>query len=184
MNTRLTKEMRKEIKGQLLSDKFAKRKSVIADKLQAFALKVYETKFTFGERRILNRLPDGWFREEAYVGARLGHFDFHISLNKKRLRVPYETSHYMLAVANDHPLTKTYAELKEEQNAIEKEEAELKREIDAVLFSVVTANKLVEVWPEIKKKVTQVCKTFEDTANLPAPRVDFLNKTLGLTKAA
>jgi hypothetical protein len=53
-----------------------------------------------------------------------------------------------------------------------------------VLFSVTTANKLVDVWPEIRKTVEDICKTYVASSNLPAPRVEFLNKTLGLTKAA
>jgi hypothetical protein len=190
-NIRLSTTVREQIRRALLSTRFDKRTKELEAAQDKLARDVYETAYDQTTRRKMNALPEGWLPETKSVWARFGCIDFHRELpDKKRLRVPFEKhGHYgssaaLLAVDADHVLSKRHQDIRKELDAIQRERNDLTREIDAVLFSVTTANKLVDVWPEIRKTVEDICKTYVASSNLPAPRVEFLNKTLGLTKAA
>lgn len=190
-NIRLTSRLRFKIRAALMLKRFDARRKALATEKSALAFAAYEAAFDAATRRKMNRLPAGWLPEISTIAAKFGYTEFYQALpDKKTVRVPsdktgrYGSAPVLIAVGQEHPLYQRHAKMQAEDRAIEQEANDLTREIDAVLLSVSTASKLMTVWPEITATVEEICKHYVPSANLPAPRVDMLNKVLGLTKAA
>lgn len=148
----------------------------------------YNVCFTPKKRKILNEAPDGWFplQNHCYV-SRDGRGLTRIKFNEKK-RVPYSNycgSNPSAVVIEDHPffekldaLQMVVTERKEELDVIKQQRAQLRAEVGAVIGTVTTIKRLLEVWPE--------CKNFLPDVNSapsglpPAVLISELNKKLGV----
>lgn len=186
LSVKLNEPIRKTILKSLLADKFQKR----SDKLKAegcdFAMDIYREAFSEADRRKMKSLPDGWLPEAFTVSAQIGgQYIYKDCPDKKPVRIPHaKRNECLVNLPSSHPLYDRMMALNAEEKELTEEKEKLTAEINAVLYSVTTANKLIEIWPEISKTVNAACKTYVASANLPAPRIDLLNQSLGLNKAA
>lgn len=186
-SVKINDKHRQEIRRVLLTKKFSERKGKVLARRRKLALRIYNRAFSAKDRAAMSALPSGWLPMVKTIKARLGTSDFGAELPEGHGPVPiptdkyayYEQSNFLIAVGVDDELSKEADELDRESRSILTEEDALSREINAVLYSVRTSNRLIVAWPEIEKIVEATCKT--QAVNLPAPRVGYLNKELALS---
>jgi hypothetical protein len=179
---------RAAIRRTLISDKFHQREGRVKNLRATLALELYNDNFDAEQQTKMRELPRGWLPLVRSVQARIGTVDFGNELpGGTPLPVPYnyhahgENTRCLKVYGAEHHFAGQLIEILEEERDIKTEKERLTGEINGVLYSVTTSNKLVTVWPEIRSVVENICRTIT-TANLPAPRVADLNKALGLTK--
>lgn len=184
---KLNDRHRRQILTNLLNARFAQQEAALQQELDALGEKIYDVAFDTLEQVKMASLPHHYLPTVKYIKARLGNTDHEFTLLTPR-RVPFVNLHHsdhaghVIVLPDGHPLAKVFLDNRNIYQRIQDEKQELKKEIYAVLLSVTTSNKLVATWPEIRAVVESVCNT-TSTANLPAPRVDHLNKVLGLKVA-
>lgn len=185
LSVKLNESIRRAILKSLLADKFEKQSAKLRTESVDFAMSIYKEAFSEADRRKMKALPDGWLPETQTIQAEIGGQYVHLCLAEKQyVRIPSERRGCLLKLESSHPLYDRMMKLNAEEKELGEEKDKLIAEINAVLHSVTTANKLIEIWPEISKTVNAACKTYVTSANLPAPRIDLLNESLGLKKAA
>jgi hypothetical protein len=188
---KLNTSHRDAIQRKLIENKFSPREKQLVLDNEKLALDVYHATFSPSERKKMDELPVGWLRRVHTIRARLGGVDFGYKLaGKKSVPMPAEKcdtyneqSTFLLAVS-DGPLAVEARRLERETEAIKTEKEKLRSEIRSVLFNATTANRLITLWPEIKPVVDAVLSVYVVQQNLPAPRVEDLNKALGLKSVA
>lgn len=180
---RLTKELRKRIKDQIIEHRFNDDKSKLDQKKDKFALKVYTTVFSKKERELLVSLPEGWTTKLSSFQVNLGGETHRFYLSEK-LIFPGGYSNYSTVKAYDgsHALSEEKAKLICEKQNFNAEVNSAKADINAILTSVSTIKRLKEAWPEITTIVDNLAPE-EKIANFPAVRMQDLNKSLKLPVA-
>lgn len=187
MSVKLSTHHRNNIRKTLLLDKFAARREANKKRLQEIAERIYRQVFPEHLEAKLNEVPETWLPRVNQICFRVCAEHHMVDLDRW-VRVPYEklwNSGHTVCLVNllpPDPIALAYVEYRDEKMRLEKEESKVSDEINAVLYSVTTANKLMQVWPEIKPLVERICGA-PQTVNLPAPRVDHLNQLLGLKVA-
>jgi hypothetical protein len=190
MTTKLNDNHRRLIRNRLLAGKLAKREADLKQYKAGLALKIYDTSYSGTQRLHMESLPEGWLKTVKIIKARLGGIDFGSELpDGMTVRVPasgygYQNESSFLLSELHGPLAEEAVKLDQEGKSIVADKERLTHEINSVLHSVTTANRLVTVWPEIKEIVDEVCRTYAVNANLPAPCVTNLNRDLGLVAVA
>lgn len=86
--------------------------------------------------------------------------------------------HGAITLTADDPLTQQLYDIDHDAAALDEHVKHLTASITAVLESVTTDTKLVEIWPEAVAFIPAAERAA--TSNLPALRVDELNKLIGL----
>ena len=186
---RLTSRHREQITRALLAQRFEQEEKAIEAEQSQLALRAYHERFNQADRKRMIALPAGWMNETNHVSARFGSDDFHGYLPGKEsvrgtaeIGLGYGSSAYVISLPWDHSLSKKHSEWKNRRRKLRADKAKAESDIKQVLSSVTTSARLAEVWPEIKKTVEAVCGAAAPS-NLPAPRIEELNKMLGLIAA-
>ena len=157
MALRLTQEIRGQIIKAAIAAKFDKRDAayeksriVLADAIYKNACGAYE--------RSARRLPAEWFNSENGICLSHDRYRWHggtgvpdryLTMSRSR-PLPYH-SHDVFKVDGNHPLNDMCNAVADECAAIAKDKDELRDKLHALLYSVQTAEKLHEVWPEGKR---------------------------------
>lgn len=178
---RLTNAIREEILNKLLVHKFSQEEQDIKREMMDFALEVYRSALTKEELAWVNSAPKS----------------FRCSIGSGYIRAYFAGQHCLLDVsadscfaftdeiasrmrfAADHPFTTTFEKIEQKDRAFRIRRRNAENEAEAVLWSVQTLKKLLEVWPEIEP----FCPTPEvktKTSTAIAIRRDELNNTFGL----
>ncbi|MBS0859610.1 Nmad5 family putative nucleotide modification protein [Providencia rettgeri] len=79
---------------------------------------------------------------------------------------------------SDHELSKRFEKLKQKENKLAEKETEIETTTRAILSSVTTIKRLIEIWPESKELIP--ADISKSSATLPALQVEDLNKLIGL----
>ena len=179
-STRLNSDMKRKIRARLIGDQFKKRRDAANKREQALAMAVYRHVFPPNDRRRMSRLPEGWLPTRELVKVELA--GKVVGLHSgTRLRVPESKTFGVIAQYDaKSSFSREWTDIEAERRAIADDESRLKAEIDAVLNSVTTDNRLIEKWPEAAKIVREVVSSMTGKGGVPAVQMGKLNKKLGL----
>lgn len=191
MAQRLTNDLKRDIKNQILDETFVEKKAVIQARREAMADDVYKASFDETVLAKIKDLPPEWVRVDDNIGitvlneaGREMYWSFKFS-DGRCLPMPatYKWRNQFLDVL------KTDDEFAIRALEIDSLEAELRTEretltsaIEGVLGSVTTLNKLLEVAPDWKQYVPEWY--LEEKKSVPAVRIDAVNELIEAFKKA
>lgn len=192
---KLTQSNRFDILHAILAHRFAKEAAQICIAYRRLAEQLYHRKYNVHAQVAMNALGDGWLPEDTSFRVQLGGAYWEADFNYCGVRgvrgsdLP-ETARYrflardvngnrcLLALEAGDPLTIEYECIVARHMEHDARREEASSKINAVLASVTTTARLLEVWPEIAPFLPGP----PSVHNLPAPRVDELNLMLGLAR--
>lgn len=143
---RLTNTLRQQILGKILDHAFAKREEILMARELRLAIKVRDRKlgsFLHSWKAMPDFLRDVR-RDSARV--RVGGQIFLLKLPKD-----VETVHQELSLAADDPLGEHITRWADDRRTLLKQREELRAQAWAILCSVTTVKRLLEVWPETRE---------------------------------
>lgn len=198
---RLTKSIREAILKDLLRHAFLTEATDMLNRACALAEDVFTD--LYGEHLdTMNKLPSCFFTtsnqfrvvfdtDHAYLSFTYGIGTYLADefraigmrpLQKKDRRVPFvmTTNSACKVFPGDHDLTKRHAALKDEKASLTEKMRKARRSAVAVLDSVSTINRLVDVWPEARQFAEAYRVQGERKALLPVVPREELNSALGL----
>ena len=200
---RITAEIRDGIIANAVAQRFAADKLQIAEQeehvrqLTVERDKVgYEAAFSEVDRKRLSAAPEGWFPKSTSVKVAVEETNEVIEIKfAEAQRVPYEVhdnrynTHIASIISPDHPymaarnaVRDAKAILDAMQKELSERERALRSRVKAVVESVTSVARLVEVWPEVTELLPEVHAGPKGT--LPALLISDLNAEIGLKAAA
>jgi len=182
MAVRLTNFIREQILAAVLKHAFEAREKDLKERKQAFAKEIYNDIYPPKVRAAMAALPEGFLPTSDYLkvsfeGGSYTRVDFGESL-------PIANDHMYSAAKvypPEHPFTARFIALDREEKDLKREKDEAKNNAKAVLESVTTVKKLIDVWPEIETFARPYAA--ESTSRAVALPVRELNARLGLPPA-
>lgn len=154
----------------------------------------YELAFTPAERKRLAEAPEGWFPTLSSVRVQVEGGVVEDVQFEKAERVPYEVkdnrwSKVAAVVTGDELYFKLDKQIDEAEEALSQRDSalrekknELRNRAVAVIESVTTVNRLLEIWPEVHDFLPE--ENAGPGGGVPAILVSDLNDQFGLKKAA
>lgn len=200
---RITAEIRDGIIANAVAQRFAADKLAISEQeehvrqlTKARDQVGYEAAFSEVDRKRLSAAPEGWFPKSTSVKVAVEETNEVIEISfAEAQRVPYEVhdkrynTHIASIIRPDHPymaarnaVRDAKAILDAMQKELSERERALRSRVKAVVESVTSVGRLVEVWPEVTELLPEVHAGPKGT--LPALLISDLNAELGLVKAA
>lgn len=183
MSTRLTNSIRETILKKAIARAFDKKEAALEKLKSDFAQKLYSTTFWEYEQA-MRALPRGFFkyREQRDISVRTD--DGYVYLRKLDLRgekpFPFLTEEFDL-IGEGHPMRYAAMEVIGEMELLKVEQNEFERDCRAILWSVNTVKRLLEVWPEIEDLVPNEPKK---SVPIPYDLTIRLNERLGISGGA
>lgn len=189
--------VRDEIVKNVLAHKFVVERSAVSEK-QAEIDRLKETRNNLGYemvyseaiRKALEKSPKGWFPTVRQVRVMVEDEGVsEVKFGKERL-VPYEDysggySRVTAIVSSDHPyfqankqVDKLKEELRDYQRTVGDEERLASAKVLAVINSVTTTGKLIEIWPEVQSFMPEMVSS--SSGGVPAEFIGDLNSYLNL----
>lgn len=198
---RITAELRDGVIVNALSQRFAADGLLIAEqdeRLRQLTIARdqagYEAAFCETDRKRLSAAPEGWFPKTTTVKVAVEETNEVIEiLFSEPQRVPYEVydhrhgTHIASIIAPDHPYMAARAArdakaiLEAMQGELTEHKRALRAKVKAVVESVGSVARLIEVWPEAQQFLPEVHAG--PSGNLPALLISDLNAELGLKAA-
>lgn len=179
MTVRLNSFIREQILDAVLKHAFEDREKALKEEKHALGDAVYNDIYPKKVREQMAAMPEGFlpvdddlrvqFDGEGYTQVYFG----------ERRRIANAHRHNAAKVFDaKHPLTLRFAKYQKELSALKAEKNNAKSSAEAVLGSVTTVKKLIEVWPEVE----QFARPFaaESPSRAVALPIKELNKSLGL----
>jgi len=123
---------------------------------------------------IMKQLPSTAFMTESSVRVVWGDRNNYKYVNSNDYKAFYRP--LMLNTDSKSTWVKILNNLETQKDVLNKQRRELAHDLRQVVNSVTTVKRLLEVWPEGKKWIEEVCLNI--TPNLPAVTTDNLNKKL------
>lgn len=200
---RINAELRDGIVANALTQRFAADRLLIAEQDEKVRLLTkerdqagYEAAFSEIDRKRLQSAPDGWFPKASKVKVAVEDTNEVLEIAfAEAQRVPYEvhdsrhSTHIASIIKPDHAymaarnaVRDAKAVLDAMNKDVEERERALRAKVKAVIESVTTVGRLVEVWPEVQDFLPEVMAG--PKGNLPATLISDLNAELGIAKAA
>ena len=174
---RLTNEIRERLLTRVLSHGFKERQYLMKKAYMDFADKCYSDTYTPEIQSLISQLPNNFFPKVTTINMSFGGRKFQHN-GSKTVPVGYLSYHgYINKLAEDHVLTDEFLYLEKENDALKKELADAKQNAKALLYSVQTMKRLLEVWPEIEAFTKDIVP---EKIGLPAIQIVDLNKKLKL----
>jgi hypothetical protein len=200
---RINAELRDGIIANALTQRFAADRLLIAEQDEKLRLLTkerdqagYEAAFSELDRKRLQAAPDGWFPKASSVKVAVEDTNEVLEIKfADAQRVPYEVhnsrhgTHIASIIRPDHPymaarnaVRDAKAVLDAMNKDVEERERALRAKVKAVIESVTTIGRLVEVWPEVQDFLPEVMAG--PKGNLPATLISDLNAELGIVREA
>lgn len=179
MAVRLTNFIREQILDAVLKHAFAEREKALEAEKHALGDAVYNDTYPEPLRKQMAALPEGFLPTDSDLRVQFeGHRFTHVYFGERR-RVA-KCHDYSAARVYDekHPLTLRYEAWKKAQDELGAEKSKAKSSAEAVLGSVTTVNKLIQVWPEVEQFARPFAK--ESPSRAIALPIKELNQSLGL----
>jgi hypothetical protein len=182
MTQRLTVDIKNSILVAVLHHAFEKREKELIAQEHELAGLVYADvyKDTFAK---MNALPDGYLPERSDISVAFGSKDSIAVLHMRGLYRCAKKWHGWCdgvpkIYEHKHPLTLHYQRYAKAKDALKQERKDAERKANAVINSVTTVKRLLQVWPEAEKFIKPHLGNSESRA-LTVPMIE-LNKALGL----
>lgn len=200
-STRITAGLRDHIVAGLLRHRFNLEQLAINEEQERINKRAaertqgaYEMVFTEAERKRLAEAPEGWYPEVDSVrvqvdGGKVEEVEFETSK-----RVPYEVEdggwrHITAIVSPDNHYFQVNREVADMREALDQrrqklseDKATLRNRAVAVIESVTTVKRLLEIWPELHDFLPE--ENAGPSGDVPAIMVSDLNEQFGLKAAA
>ena len=178
---RLTNYDRDKILSRALDAGFEKEAAVLAKRETAIATRCYNAVFSAETRKKIAAVPDGWLPTLERLSFNVGglHICFKVS---ELFRVPDDKRCDRLGTIKDQATIDAVNQYLADKKDHTDRYSRARTQAKAILWSVTTAKKLVEVWPESKPFLQGIGVAAE--AKVPAAQITALNKMLGLQAAA
>ncbi len=176
---RLTKYVREQILNALLAHAFDAREKALEAEKFALGDAVYNDIYPEPLRKQMAALPDGFLLTDSDVKVQFDGQRFtHVYFGERRLIA--KSHEYSAARVYDakHPLTARYDAWKKAKDDLDTEKSKAKSSAEAVLGSVTTVKKLIDVWPEVEPFAAPFNK--ESPCRAVAVPIQKLNAALGL----
>jgi hypothetical protein len=169
--------MRESICAELLSRRFDDQFKQLQQDKVTFAEQLYDSWFTVEEMALLTQSPVEWFSYTETIGFTYQGVSYSVDLSTTR-RVPENHCRYR---NNDlcPKMAKAWQKWKEKDKALTDKRYELKQKCMAVMNSVTTVARLIEIWPELKTFVPAEGRGPAMCTALSIPMKE-LNEDLGL----
>jgi hypothetical protein len=188
---KLNNTMRESICRAVLNHRFAKEEEAMEKEGHKVANDLYNLLLTAKERKRMNSLPCGWLNESSRIDTQVpGYCWLTLKFGKDDLvkkRFPYMTGNdYKPAVGSEAAVIALgYMERREK---LKEERKALDRTVNALLNSVTTVNKAIDIWPEaktfIEKVANEYCGRYVATSGVPMIVPEKLNEQLNLPPKA
>lgn len=182
MAVRLTNFIREQILNALLKHSFEARENDLKERKQAFAKEIYNDIYPPKVRAAMAALPAGFLPTDKYLRVAFEGGSYTRVCFGERL--PIAKAHEYNAAKvypPEHPFTARFIALDREEKDLEREKDEAKNNAKAVLESVTTVKKLIDVWPEVETFARPYAA--ESTSRAVALPIRELNAMLGLPPA-
>lgn len=174
----LNESIRYQILQAVTKNHFDKPKELLDKEREKLHLRVYT--HCFGEKTVrrMKALPVGWLREVTWLYLRDGirNERHELKFKSKPVRVPYDDGREELKL-HDSALSAELHALREKQDLLKEQERVAFDQAKAVLGSCRTVEKLLKVWPEVKKFIPKDCASVTTALTIP---ISNLNQMLGL----
>lgn len=178
---RLTNWDRDAILKRALEAGFDKQAQALAKRENAIAVRCYNNIFSADDRKKIAALPDGWLPTDASPSFNVGglHIEFKMI---EPLRIPHKLRNERLGSIKDRDLIDAVNQLLADKKDHDERRSAAKASAKAILYSVTTAKKLIEVWPQAKPFLQGI--GVAAALHVPATQIIELNKMLGLKQAS
>lgn len=178
MSVRLTKEIRKAITSKILKYTFDARFADLSTEESAIAEAVYADLYSNTVLSQMKAMPSGFLPTNNELRIRFTNLHTYLKLKENRLMADKHYKNWITYGA-DHPLTERWLQFENTKKSLNSERDNLSSHIRAVLASVTTIKKLIEIWPEIK----EFAEPFEKEPIVTAVSfpIQELNTRLGLS---
>ena len=172
---RLTNEHREEIARRAIAHGFDVREALLRKEENALAARVYDLAYPAAVRRAMKALPPGFLDTKDSIFARTGGESHWLHFAKGMPVGNLET----VRLAADDKLAVEIAAHARRSEACAAEKRTACREVAAVLASVATLVRLIEVWPEVESFTEGVGGGGKPVTALAKP-IKAINVALGL----
>jgi len=189
--TRLTNSIRNDIRNHLIDAKFKPIQDQLKQDKIELAQKMYNQLVPDDLQKMIGKFPFGWFKQASHFKVAIDGRTFDLRMDAQQ---PVPSSHTTYSVddklsfnsRNDRgerkQLGKQLAAIMDRSEQHKKDHAKAMIDIDAVLNSVNTRKRLLEVWPELEPTLDRVWPEDQPMKVAPvlAVKMDELNKSLEL----
>lgn len=170
MSAKLTNAYREKILGDVLRDTFKDRMAALNAEENDIALAVYLDAFNKAEIAMLNAAPKGWFAETREIRCIPGGGYQILCLSGESVRFPFKKYQVTLKkYESASPLAERIALWTNAKSDLQKTKDQLSASVRALLDSVTTVKKLLEIWPAV---ATHAPWLLEEKKPLPAIPVE------------
>ena len=189
--TRLTNAIRNDIRNHLIDAKFKPIQDQLKQDKTELAQRMYNELVPAETQKMIGKFPFGWFKQSSHFKAAIDGQSFDLKLDAQQ---PVPHSHTTYSVdgklsfnsRNDRGerkrLGKDLRAIMDRHTQYNEDHAKAMRDTDAVLNSVNTRKRLLEVWPELEPTLDRVWPEDQPMKVAPvlAVKMGALNKALDL----
>ncbi|QVJ12920.1 hypothetical protein [Pseudomonas phage PSA20] len=179
MAVRLSNYIREQVRDAILAHSFSDREKALDAREKELALEFYNDLYPEAIRAHMYALPNGFLEVRSSIRVQVVGESYHSLDLPEKKRVADCWSHNPGKVYEaDHPLGEKLRTYLKDRAQFKREREEAKTGAWAVLESVTTVKKLIEVWPEVE----QFARPFavESPSRAIALPIKDLNARLGL----
>lgn len=183
-SVRLTNSIRDAIKNKVLKRTFDKLYKSLRKKEHSLAMIIYNNEFSAKEMKLMDNLPTNWLpvRNSFSVKFEEGTLNYKVYnlLPDNSVNVPYHKANYgtFTLIEKESKIEKLAIEYQKEEDEIKSKHAKAIGSVVAILDSVTTVGKLLDVWPEARDFILPYLSKAKCT--LPAIQFKEVNKLLNL----
>lgn len=177
---RLSNYIKETVISSLLSHAFDEREKALDKEWFALGDAVYQDLYPEDVQKKMKALPSGFLPVDDDVRVSFGGDFTRVYFGENRMLSRAHQANAARVYDDKHPLSVRHAAFRKAKDALSLEKSGAKSSAQAILDSVTTVKKLIEVWPEVEPFVKQFQQT--DTGRyLPALPIKDLNARLGLS---
>jgi hypothetical protein len=175
-NIRLTNDHRRTLVNLIVASGMAASLTEVNKREHQLAEKVRNRAYTAKDREVMETLPKGWLEERETIQLQVGesYTELHFS---DATRMKADTGRCVIVLPARDELAAEIVQWQRDKTKHNEARDKLKDNTRAVINSVGSVRKLLEVWPEARVFTEQVKLT---KPQLPALPIAALNKQLGL----
>ena len=179
MAVRLSNYIREQVRDAILAHSFSDREKALDAREKELALEFYNDLYPEAIRAHMDALPNGFLEVRSTIRVQVVGESYHsLDLPEKKRVADCWASNPGKVYEADHPLGEKLRTYLKDRAQFKREREEAKTGAWAVLESVTTINKLIQVWPEVE----QFARPFavESPSRAIALPIKDLNARLGL----
>jgi hypothetical protein len=181
---RLNSGYRAEIVRAAIENAFSKEEKVLLQREHALAKRSYETLVTPKTRRWLDEAPKGWLPMRTHIELNVAGLSVTLHLARESAIPDSIDGKYQAKLGSipEGVLANEIQELLAAQEAVKARKKTAHATLQALVEQHTTTDDLAKAWPEGKAFLVKLERKVP-VPNLPAVRIEDLNKMLGLEAA-